>query len=192
LFSWTINIYFFFIIVIYSSIQVAYSFLFNKVVIIDVFCIAFGFVLRLLGGAIAIQVEISNWFLLCAMMISLFLGFCKRRNELVLLGDKAYEHRPSLKKYSTLFLDQMIAISTTMTIAGFSLYTMADETIAKFQTPNLIYTLPFVIYGVFRYLYFVYHKEHGGSPDDVFFGDIMIKVDIYLYIIALIVILYVR
>jgi 4-hydroxybenzoate polyprenyltransferase len=190
LISWSINGYFSLIISMYLSIQIAYSFLLKKAVIIDVFCIALGFVLRLLGGAIAIGVGISSWFLLCAMMISLFLGFCKRRHELIVLGEKAHNHRPSLKKYSVIFLDQMIAVSTSITIAGYSLYTMADETIEKFQTNNLIYTIPFVIYGVFRYLYFVYHKGRGGSPEGVVFGDIMLKIDIILYIAITMAIIY--
>jgi len=188
--SFAINTPFFMVICAYLLVQTAYSLFLKTIVIIDVFCIALGFVLRILAGALAIQVIISDWFFICAMMISLFLGFCKRRYELTLLGNKAAIHRPVLKKYSAIFLDQMIAVVTTATLLCYSFYTMAPETVAKFNTTKLIYSVPFVLYGIFRYLYLVYQKGQGGSPEGVVFGDMMMKINSLLYFGVVIGILY--
>jgi hypothetical protein len=136
--------------------------------------IAAGFVLRILAGAAAIGVVPSTWLVLCAVTISLFLGFTKRRAEVVLLGEKAREHRRVLAFYNTAFLDQMISIVTAATVVCYILYTVDDRTVAMIGSRLLILSVPFVLYGIFRYLYLVYHTEAGGDPTRTVFTDVPI------------------
>lgn len=185
-----LNFSFFLVAAIYYILMLAYSFALKKMVILDVMTIAFGFVLRALAGALAIQVDVSSWFLICTILLALFLGLAKRRHELRLLEGKAAAHRESLSSYSPQLLDQLIAAVTSSTILAYALYTMGEETVAKFGTENLIYTLPFVIYGIFRYLYLMYVKEHGGSPEKVLLTDKPMIANILLYLAAAGVILY--
>jgi 4-hydroxybenzoate polyprenyltransferase len=148
----------------YWFTNLLYSIWLKHQVILDVFAIASGFVLRVVGGGVAIQVEISHWLLLCTTLLALFLGFSKRRHELVLLGEEAAGHRQVLVEYSPRFLDMMIGIVTASTVMSYALYTVSEETVSKFHTRGLLLTLPFVLYGIFRYLYLVYHKDQGGDP----------------------------
>lgn len=158
----------------YFSLNIAYSLKLKKVVIIDVLCIAAGFVLRVIAGSVVISVKASHWLLMCAFLISIFIGFCKRRAELTSLNENANGHREVLEHYNVAFLDQMIVISTSATLMSYALYTMSSETIDKFGTQNLIYTVPFVLYGIFRYLYVVYKKRLGMSPTEAVLTDIPI------------------
>ncbi|MSQ26746.1 MAG: decaprenyl-phosphate phosphoribosyltransferase [Dehalococcoidia bacterium] len=153
----------------YLSLMVAYSLSLKHVVIVDVFVIAAGFVLRATGGALAIAVPISPWLYLCTMLGALFLGFAKRRNELAVLRSGAAEHRRILDEYTDGFLDQMINVVAASTLIAYSFYT--------FSAPNLpsnhamMLTIPFVLYGIFRYLYLIHVKGLGGSPEEVLFSD---------------------
>jgi 4-hydroxybenzoate polyprenyltransferase len=156
----------------YLIINLAYSAGLKHVVIIDVLIIAAGFVLRILAGAAAISALPSTWLILCAIMISLFLGFTKRRAEVVLLGDRASEHRRVLAYYNTVFLDQMISIVTAATVVCYVLYTVDARTVEIVGSRLLLFTVPFVLYGVFRYLYLVYHVESGGDPTRTVFTDL--------------------
>lgn len=174
----------------YFLLQVAYSLWLKRVVILDVFAIAAGFVLRAVAGAEVIAVEISSWLLVCTMLLALFLGLCKRRHELVLLEEEAGGHRASLASYSTLLLDQMIAVVTASTVVAYAFYTMADETVQKFQTDGLKYTLPFVLYGIFRYLYLVHQKKEGGNPETTLLTDRPLLLNLFLYGLAVGFILY--
>ena len=180
------------IVVCYFLLQVLYSLYIKNIVILDVFSISIGFVLRTIAGALAINVPMSRWFLLCAMLISLFLAFCKRRHELILLHDNAPAHRKVLKEYSPYLLDQMIAVVTPTVIVSYALYTMSQETIAKFDTQNLIFTLPFVLYGIFRYLYLVHKESKGGSPEEALMQDLPSIINIIFFGIAVVLILYFR
>jgi len=146
-------------------LQLCYSLWLKHIVIIDVFCIAAGFLLRVAAGAVVIEVSFSTWLFFCTILLALFLALSKRRHELVLLEDSAGEHRRILDEYSTGLLDQMISIVTTATLIAYILYTVSDETVAKFGSDKLKYTIPFVLYGIFRYLYLVYQKNEGGSPE---------------------------
>ena len=148
----------------YLFLNLLYSRFLKKVVILDVFCLAGGFVLRVAGGALVIDVQMSRWLIIATVLLSLFLGFSKRRHELVLLGAEAANHRSVLGHYSMLFLDMVIGIVTAATVMSYALYTVSTETIAKFGSDRLILTIPFVLYGVFRYLYLVYRKAEGGNP----------------------------
>jgi len=135
-------------------------------VIIDVLTIAIGFVLRAVGGAVAVHVEISHW-LVCTILLALFIALAKRRHEIVLLASDAPTHRPILGEYSPYLLDQMIGVVTASTLISYIFYTISPETQAKFGTAWLGLTIPFPLYGIFRYLYLVHQREGGGSPADL-------------------------
>ena len=169
---------------VYILLQICYSLWLKHVVIIDVFCIASGFLLRVAAGAVAIEVTFSTWLFFCTILLSLFLALSKRRHELVLLEDGAVEHRRILFEYSTGLLDQMISIVTTATLIAYILYTVSAETVAKFGSDKLKYTIPFVLYGIFRYLYLIYQRNEGGSPEKVLLNDRPILLTVVLYGVA--------
>lgn len=181
---------FFFIAVLYLALQIAYTLKLKHVVILDVGCIAAGFVLRVLAGTAIINVPIGMWIIICTTLLALFLGFGKRRHELVLLSGEAGEHRRILEEYSPYYLDQMIAVVTASTVVAYSLYTMDPATIEKLGTTRLPLTIPFVIYGIFRYLYLVHQREEGGSPSKVLVSDKPLLVNILLWFVAVVVLLY--
>ena len=157
--------------VFYFANNLAYSFFLKHIVIMDVMSIAFGFFIRVLAGAAVIAVPTTPWLLMCTILLSLFLGFAKRRHEIVLLTDQADSHRKVLEHYSPYFLDQMILVVSASTVMSYALYTMSPETVAHFGTTKLIYTVPFVLYGIFRYLYLVHQKSGGGNPTKVLLTD---------------------
>lgn len=152
------------ILVAYALVNIIYSYRWKHIVIVDVFCISFGFMLRILAGTIGVDIPPSKWLLLCGMMITLFLGFAKRRAEIIALADNKEEHRKVLENYDPIFLDEVIAICATGVIISYSLYTMSSQTVQIHQTENLTYTVPFVIYGLFRYLFLLHHQHLGGDP----------------------------
>lgn len=174
----------------YVLISVAYSASLKRVVILDAFCVASGFVLRALGGAVVINVEISEWLLVCTILLALFLALSKRRHELVLLGPEASAHRDILAQYTPRLLDQMIAVVTSSTVMAYCLYTMWPDTVAKFGTRRLIYTIPFVLFGIFRYLYLVHHREEGGRPERLLLTDTPLVIDVVCWIVTVLIILY--
>jgi len=179
------------IILIYLLLNVGYSLYLKDVVIIDVFTIAVGFVLRVLGGTVIISVTPSNWLILCTILLSLFLGFSKRRHELVLLENKASTHRKVLSYYDKYFLDQMIAVVTASTLICYALYTMSKDTIENLGTSKLIYTVPFVLYGICRYLYLVHQKQEGGNPTEVMFTDKPMIINTILWIMTSFLFIYI-
>ncbi|MCX6354415.1 MAG: decaprenyl-phosphate phosphoribosyltransferase [Candidatus Aureabacteria bacterium] len=164
----------------YFILILAYSFVLKHVVIIDVLVIAFGFVLRAVAGGLAIGVAISPWLLICTILLALFLGLSKRRHELVLLVDDARHHRPILEEYSTYLLDQMIAVVTSSTLMAYVLYTLSPRT-QKEVSDKLYLTVPFVLYGIFRYLWLVHHKDEGGSPEKSLISDKPLLIDVVLW-----------
>ena len=178
------------IILVYLLLNIGYSIYLKHVVIIDVITIAAGFVLRVLGGATIISVTASQWLVLCTILLSLFLGFSKRRHELVLLEGNSSTHRSVLSYYSTYFLDQMIAVVTASTLICYALYTMSKDTIENLGTSNLMYTMPFVLYGIFRYLYLVHQKEEGGNPTEVIFTDKPMIINVILWVITSVMFIY--
>jgi 4-hydroxybenzoate polyprenyltransferase len=169
------------ILLAYASINVGYSLGLKHLVILDIFAIAIGFVLRVSGGAIAISVEASRWLLTCTIFISLFLAACKRRGEMTLVGETTAT-RTVLASYSIGFIDQIINLSATATILTYALYTLDPVTIQKLGTGDLVYTLPFVIYGVLRYMHIVQHKGGGGSPTEALLRDRTILVTVAAYV----------
>jgi 4-hydroxybenzoate polyprenyltransferase len=174
----------------YLLLQAAYSGPLKHVVILDVLAIAAGFVLRAAAGAFAIAVPISAWLLVCTILLALFLALAKRRQEIVALASDAKSHRRILAEYSPYLLDQMIAIVAAATIMAYALYTVSPETAAKFGTEALLLTLPFPIYGIFRYLYLVHQKQGGGSPSDLLLQDRPLLVCVLLWGLAVVSIVY--
>ena len=157
------------LIVGYVLLMLAYSYGLKRMVIVDVFAIAAGFVLRAAGGAIAIEVPISPWLYVCTMLGALFLGFAKRRDELTTLEGNAVEHRANLDAYSVPMLDQIIAVVASAMVMAYALYTFDAPNVPR--THAMMLTIPFVLYGLFRYLYLVYQEQLGGSPEVVLVTD---------------------
>jgi 4-hydroxybenzoate polyprenyltransferase len=187
-----VNWPFLLISLIFLFLQLAYSLWLKHVVILDVFVVAAGFLIRVVAGGLAIKVTLSSWLLICGTLLALFLALSKRRHELVLLSKEASEHRPILEEYSPYFLDQLIAVVTASIVVAYCLYTISEETVAKFGTSNLIFTVPFVLYGIFRYLYLIHQKLEGGSPETLIIKDKPLLIDIFLWIVTAILILYAR
>jgi 4-hydroxybenzoate polyprenyltransferase len=175
----------------YLVLNLIYSRYLKHVVIIDVMCIALGFVIRAVAGAVVIGVEISPWLVVCTTLLALFLGFGKRRDELLILDTQAGNHRKILAEYSPYFLDQMISVVTASTVVAYAFYTLSPEVQIKLQTKYMELTIPFVLYGVFRYLYLIHQKEGGGSPTKMLLGDPPLLINIILWFIAVILIIYV-
>jgi len=178
------------ILTVYLILEFSYSAYLKNVVILDIFCIAAGFLLRVVAGAVVIDVPISNWLLICTIFLSLFLALGKRRGEMVLLEDRAADHRPVLAHYSLPFIDQMMTVVTASTILSYVLYALSPQTTAKFHTRNLQYSIIFVVYGIFRYLYLVFQKKEGGAPEKVLFSDKPLLFDLLLYMAAIIAAVY--
>jgi len=174
----------------YGALLTAYSVWLKHVVILDVLTVAAGFVLRAVAGAVAVDVEISGWLLICTILIALFLALGKRRHEYRSLTGDAAAHRPILAEYSEGFLDQMISVVTASTVTTYALYTMSPETVAKFHTRLLPLTLPFVLYGIFRYLYLLYRRDLGGNPSDLLVTDRGLLLDALLWMLATLAIIY--
>ena len=175
---------------LYVVLLVAYSAWLKHVVIVDVIVVAGGFVLRAIAGAVVIDVEISGWLLICTILLALFLALGKRRYEYLALDRDAALHRPILAEYSPALLDQMIAVVTASTVTAYALYTMSPETVAKFRTHLLPATLPFVLYGVFRYLYLLYQRQLGGNPSELLLGDRALLINTIGWICAVLLIIY--
>ncbi len=174
--------------VLYLLLQVAYSFSLKHIVIIDVFCIAAGFVLRAVAGAAILQVPISPWLYVLTTLLSLFIGFAKRRNELVVLEDNARNHRAILEEYSPQLLDQMIAVTMACTAIAYSLYTFTAENLPKNHAMML--TIPFALYSIFRYMYLIYIKNEGGSPEEALLRDRPLLIAAVLWGLAVVAIFY--
>ena len=175
----------------YFALNLIYSKYLKNAVIIDVMCIAFGFVIRAVAGAVVIGVEISAWLVVCTILLALFLGFGKRRHELLLLDTEAGGHRKILTEYSPYFLDQMISVVTASTVVAYAFYTLSSEVEIKLGTKHMDLTIPFVLYGVFRYLYLIHQKEGGGSPTRMLLNDVPLFVNILLWFFAVMLIIYV-
>ena len=174
----------------YALIFSLYSLTLKHIVIVDVLTIAGGFVLRAIAGAVVVDVPIGPWLLVCTTFLALFLALSKRRHELVLLGDGASRHRPSLEHYSPYLLDQMIAVVTTSTLLAYTLFTMDAETARRLGTARLELTIPFVLYGIFRYLYLVHQKLGGGSPAEMLLTDRPLLACVALWVGTVVLLMY--
>ncbi len=176
--------------VAYLAVLGPYSIWFKHVVILDVLAIAAGFLLRTVAGAVVIHVPISHWLLVETFLLALFLALSKRRAELVTLADSATSHRSTLAHYSPYLLDQMISIVAASTLLSYAFYTISPDTIAKFGTDRLLYTLPFPLYGIFRYLYLIHQRDGGGNPSETLIDDRPLLACVALWAAAVALILY--
>ena len=175
--------------VLYVILNIGYNLGLKNVVIIDVMVLGTGFVVRAAAGAAAITVPISSWLLICTILLALFLGFAKRRHEIMILGDTAVSHRQSLAHYSPYFLDQMISVVTASTVVAYTFYTLSPEVHEKFGSGDLVLTVPFVLYGIFRYLYLVHQKDKGGSPTRLLITDAPLLACVGLWVVAVLLII---
>lgn len=175
----------------YVVLQLSYSFILKHIVIVDLFAIAMGFMLRVFGGALAIQVEISHWIVITTLFLSLFLAASKRRSELVMIRKLNIQtKRKVLQQYTLPFLDTILVITTTGMAISYALYTMAERTIAVFRSEYLIFTTVFVVFGIFRYLFLVLVNEEGENPTAVLTSDIPTAVNLLLWLTACVSIIY--
>lgn len=180
------------ILAAYLVLNLLYTLWFKHIVILDVMCIGTFFVLRVLAGAEATRVQVSSWLFLCTTFLALFLAFSKRRHELTLLADGAAGQRPVLDHYSPAFLDQMINVVTASAVVSYALYAVAPETVAKFHTQGLIYTIPLVLFGIFRYLYLMYQRSEQRNPTEAILRDPPFLINIVLWGMAVVWIVYGR
>jgi 4-hydroxybenzoate polyprenyltransferase len=176
------------LVLAYVALQVAYTLWLKEQVLLDVFALAASFVLRAMAGAVVIAAPISPWLYVCTVLLSLCLGFAKRRHELMLLEAGAGEHRAVLDEYSATLLEEIIAVVTSATVMAYALYTFNAENLPTNHA--MMFTIPFVLYAVFRYLYLVYRKGEGGSPEEALFADRPLLVCILLWACTSVIILY--
>ena len=189
-FSFTINKNIAYLIMLYAIINILYSIWLKHIVIIDVFCVASGFVLRILAGAIAANVRASPWILICTLLLALFMALGKRRHELILLEGESTNHRIVLGEYTPYLVDQLIAVITPLTVISYVLYTLDHKTIERFGSDYLFVTAGFVMLGVFRYLYIIHKRDLAGSPVELIFRDRPFLVIIFVWMVSVLLAIY--
>lgn len=188
--AWRLNSSFFGIVVAYLAINVLYSTFLKRIALVDVFVVAAGFLLRVVAGGLVIRVPISPWLIVCTTLLALFIALSKRRHELVLLGKRAADHRAILADYSPYFLDQLISIVTASTVVSYALYTLSPDVQSKFPGKRLEMTIPFVLFGIFRYLHLIHHHDQGGNPTKSLFTDPVLLSVVLLWAASVILIIY--
>jgi 4-hydroxybenzoate polyprenyltransferase len=188
--AWTLGPEFALIACFYLVMNLAYSLALKRVVIVDVMLVAAGFLLRAWGGAVVIGVVMSKWLILCTGLIALFLGFVKRRQEIAGTAG-SHETRPILREYSLPFLDQMIAVVTSSTVLAYALYAFDPSSAERLGTRHMGLTLPFVLFGIFRYLYLVHQRGEGDNPTTLVLSDIPLLLNVVLWAAAVVVAIYV-
>lgn len=188
--GWVIRPAFLAALVFYIALTLSYSAFLKHFIIIDVIAVALGFVTRAMAGAIALNVAFSNWLVVCTLFLALFLGLSKRRHEITLLETGAINHRKVLFHYSVHFLDQLILITAGGALITYTIYTCSPEVVRSFGTDKLYLTLPFVVYGLFRYLFLVHHRTGGGDPSSTLLSDWPLGVTVVLWGLACVGLLY--
>jgi 4-hydroxybenzoate polyprenyltransferase len=187
-----LSVWFGHVIALYIGLNVIYTKWFRDFVIVDVFCISFFFVLRVIAGPLVLQIPVSYWMIILTALLSLFMALNKRRFELVRLARRAQEHREVLEKYSAYFIDQMCAAITAAILVVYMLYTLDPRQVERFGSHNLVYSIPFVWYGVFRYQYLVFKKGHGGDPAAIVLSDRFMLLNVLLWVIVCAFAIYAR
>jgi 4-hydroxybenzoate polyprenyltransferase len=188
--SFLVNIWLVIVILSYFALNLLYSFYIKHIVILDVMAIATGFILRVEGGAVAISIQPTHWLLICTALLALFLGFGKRRHELAALENNCNGHRKVLQHYSPYFLDQMISVVTASTVLSYILYTISEETVRRFGSGKLLLTVPFVLYGIFRYLFLIHKKGSGGDPTNTLMHDLPSLINIFSWAVSAAILIY--
>ena len=192
--SWFVGTSFFFLAALFVILNIVYSAFLKRTVILDAFSISFSFLIRATAGVAVLHpvipdLELSPWLLICTLFLSLFLAFCKRRYEICAL-ESAGEHRDALREYTPMLLDQLVGLTAAATLLSYSIYTVWPQTVDKFSTTNLVFTVPFVGFGIMRYLYLVYSRNDGGDPSGLLLLDRGILVDVFLWFISVVFILW--
>ena len=190
LFSFLLNRYFGWVVVVYLVFNILYSKILKNIVIIDVFCFGVFFLLRVIAGSVVAQIEISHWILIMTVLLAFFLGFNKRRQESVILKHNAAAHRIVLAKYSRYLIDQMVAVITSSIVLAYMLYTVDARTVKEFGSQSLIFSIPFVYYGIFRYLYLIHKIRIEGDPTRILFSDRPLQINVALWAIVCIAVIY--
>jgi len=193
-FAYRIGSSFFVTALVFFGLNLAYSFVLKKIVLLDVVTISLSFIIRAIAGVEALvdidpQIMLSPWLLICTLFLSLFLAFCKRRHELTHVPDAA-SHRVALAEYSPMLLDQLVGISAAGALLSYSIYTIWPDTVENFNTKNLVYTIPLVVLGVMRYLYLVYSKDKGGSPSDLLLSERFLLTVVFAWILLVVIIIF--
>jgi len=178
------------VLVTYLIVHAIYSLKLKDLVILDVLTISAGFLLRVLGGAVVISVAVSSWLILCTFSVAILLALGKRRHEVIILNQEAANHRPVLENYSVVFLDQLLQVVTTSTFIFYCLYSVQGNPATGLHGEKMMFTIPLVTYGVFRYLYLIYFKEDGGSPTAMLLTDPPLLICTTIWLIACVAILY--
>jgi len=191
--SWRIGREFLLVVCAFVSLNLLYSFFLKRVVLLDVLSISVSFIMRAIGGVEALRslepdIEISAWLLICTLFLSLFLAFCKRRHELVTMVDPS-NHRESLLEYSPALLDQLVSMTAGGSVIAYAIYTIWPDTVERFGSTNLVYTVPVVLIGVMRYLYLVYNKEKGGNPSELLLHEKFMLITVLVWIALVIAVL---
>ncbi len=186
-----LNSKFLFVAAIYFVLNVGYSFFLKHVILVDVFIVAAGFMLRVLAGAFAIDVQVSEWLVLCTLFVSLFLSISKRRGEFLLVrNSESYQGRAVLRQYEVEFMDQMMTIAAAGMAISYALYTVAERTVSVFGTANLIFTTVFVLFGIFRYLYIVRVRKTDDNPTHLLVTDAAMIINVAAWFVVCVVIIY--
>jgi 4-hydroxybenzoate polyprenyltransferase len=178
------------VLLAYVTLNILYSLFLKQLVIIDVFCLSLFFILRLLAGTYAADVALSHWILVMGGLLALFLGFNKRRQEFKILGKLSTQHRSVLRKYNRYFIDQMIAVITASTVVAYTFYTVDDRTLAEVGSDHMIFTVPFVYYGIFRYLYLLHKRRMDGDPTRILVSDFPMQFNIAMWLATAIAVIY--
>lgn len=189
--AWVLDRWFLGVVAIFLAVNLLYSMFLKRVMLVDVFMIATGFVLRVLAGAVVIHVEVSAWLIACTTLLALFLALAKRRHELMLLKNDAAGHRAILANYTPYFLDQLIGVVTASTVMSYTLYTLSEDVKTKFPGKRLELTIPFVLFGIFRYLYLIHQNEGGGNPTRLLFTDAVLLAVVLMWATAVVFIIYI-
>jgi 4-hydroxybenzoate polyprenyltransferase len=186
-----LHLYFWYTVIIYAILNLFYSFKLKRVVLVDIFIISMGYMLRVLAGVFAIEVEISSWLILCTMFISVFLAISKRRGELILSSaDESFNARPVLRQYELGFIDQIMTVAASGMAISYALYTVAERTVNIFKTENLIFTTVFVLFGIFRYIFLMRNKKTEDNPMHLLLNDMPMIVNVLLWFIVCVIIIY--
>ncbi len=188
--SWILGVSFFITALVFLGLNLIYSLALKNIVILDAMGVALSFVLRGYAGAVAIDVPVSQWLLINTFLLALFMAFGKRRHELTMLDTTATAHRKILGRYSPYLLDQLIGVTTPSVVVMYMLYSMSAEVSSKLHTNHLYMTIPFVVYGIFRYLYLIHKEDKGGSPTDILIEDRPLALTVVLWALSAIAILY--
>lgn len=191
--AWRIGHYFLVVACAFAVLNLLYSFFLKRLVLLDVISISVSFIMRAIGGVEALRstepdIQISAWLLICTLFLSLFLAFCKRRHELVTMVDPT-NHRESLLEYSPALLDQLVSMTAGGSVISYAIYTIWPETVERFGSNNLVYTVPLVLIGVMRYLYLVYNKDKGGNPSEILLHEKFMLITVLAWVALVIAVL---